>query len=163
MPFTMNAVGRLAHEPVLSVGQGQPWVEFRLLDSRRIRDGGEVVEAATFVAFGEMAEEFCARIEKGQLVHAWGSQMTERFPGRDGVERVKQRFKLFHFEPGARPHRSRAQKAESAGSRVSAPKPAASGTPRQPIRGEAVRPAARAADRQLPPQQQVQSHDDGIF
>lgn len=162
MPFTMNAVGRLAHEPVLSVGQGQPWVEFRLLDSRRMRDGSEVVEAATFVAFGEMAEEFCARTEKGQLVHAWGSQMTERFAGKDGVERVKQRFKLFHFEAGARSQRSRAQEADAT-SRVSAPKLAAAGSPAPRERREASRPAAPVAEHHRPPPREVQSPVDGIF
>lgn len=111
MPFVMNATGRLAHEPQLNVGRGKPWTEFRLLDNRFKRDE-QIVEAVTFVAFGELAEEFCQRAEKGQVIHAWGHQQTEKYTGNDQVERTRTRFVLFEFVPGPRPARSRAAESE---------------------------------------------------
>lgn len=112
MPFVMNATGRLAHEPQLNVGRGMPWTEFRLLDNR-FKAGEQIVEAATFVAFGELAEQFCQRAEKGQMIHAWGHQQTEKFTGNDHVERNRTRFVLFEFVPGPRPARSRAAESEA--------------------------------------------------
>lgn len=107
MPFTMQAVGRLAHEPALTLGRNGPFVEFRLLDSRRTRDG-EVTEAVTFIAYDALAEEVCERLEMGQLVHAWGSQATDRWQDQQGKDQMRVRFRLFHFEPGPRSSRSRA-------------------------------------------------------
>jgi len=102
MSFIMHADGRLAHQPTLSVGKGQPWTEFRLLTNRMSR-GEEVTEAVNFVAFGEMAEEFCQRAEKGQLVKAIGTQATDHYTDGQGQERTKVRFILVHFEMGPRP------------------------------------------------------------
>lgn len=116
MPFVMNASGRLAHEPQLNVGRGMPWTEFRLLDNR-LKSGEQIVEAVTFVAFGELAEQFCQRVEKGQWIHAWGHQQTEKFTGNDQVERTRTRYKLFEFVPGSRPARSRAAESESRATR----------------------------------------------
>lgn len=104
MPFTMNAVGRLAHEPTLNVGRGQPWTEFRLLDNRMSR-GEKITEAVTFVAFGELAESFCQRAEKGQMIFAWGRQETDRYSDRAGQERTRVRYVMFHFETGPPPAR----------------------------------------------------------
>ena len=123
MPFVMNANGRLAHEPQLNVGRGMPWTEFRLLDNR-FKAGEPIVEAVTFVAFGELAEQFCQRVEKGQEIAAWGHQQTEKFTGNDKVERTRTRFVLFEFVPGRRPARSRAAENEA---RTAAPPRAPSG------------------------------------
>ena len=116
MPFVMNATGRLAHEPQLNVGRGMPWTEFRLLDNR-FKAGEPIVEAVTFVAFGELAEQFCQRVEKGQVIHAWGHQQTEKFTGNDQVERIRTRFVLFEFVPGPRPARSRTADSDSRAAR----------------------------------------------
>jgi len=112
MPFVMNATGRLAHEPQLNVGRGMPWTEFRLLDNR-FKGREQIVEAVTFVAFGELAEQFCQRVEKGQVIHAWGHQQTEKYTGNDQVERTRTRFVLFEFVAGPRPARSRAAESEA--------------------------------------------------
>jgi single-stranded DNA-binding protein len=122
VPFIMNAVGRLAHEPSLNVGKGMPWTEFRLLDNRMTR-GEKVTEAVSFVAFGELAENFCQRAEKGQQIFAWGRQETDKFVDREGQERTKVRYVLFHFETG--PARTRQEPAEAPQRRPPAPAPSA--------------------------------------
>ena len=116
MPFVMNATGRLAHEPQLNVGRGMPWTEFRLLDNR-FKAGEQIVEAVTFVAFGVLADQFCQRVEKGQVIHAWGHQQTEKYTGSDQVERTRTRFVLFEFVPGPRPARPRAAESEAPSAR----------------------------------------------
>lgn len=114
MSFIMHADGRLAHQPTVNVGKGQPWTEFRLLTNRMSR-GEEVTEAVNFVAFGEMAEDFCQRAEKGQLVKAIGTQATDHYTDSQGQERTKVRFILVHFEMGPRPRRPEGQGGAQAG------------------------------------------------
>lgn len=133
MPFVINATGRLAHEPQLSVGRGKPWTEFRLLDNR-FKAGETVVEAVTFVAFGDLAEDFCQRVEKGQVVHAWGHQQTEKYTDQNQVERTRTRFVLFEFMAGPRPARSRAADASSQSRQPR--RPSAPSGAREPVGGD---------------------------
>jgi len=110
----MQAVGRLAAEPVLNASRNGGWTKFRLLDTRFAK-GESVTEAVTFVAFGQLAEDFCSRVEKGQVVHAWGHQQTERYTGSDGVERTEVRYVLFEFIAGPRSARARQNDGQAPG------------------------------------------------
>jgi single-stranded DNA-binding protein len=153
MSFTMIADGRLAHEPHLSFGTGQPWTEFRLLSNRMSRRD-EVVEAVTFVAFGALAEDFCQRVEKGQLIKAIGTQMTDRYADRTGVERISVRFRLVHFEAGPRP-RAR-QEAQDGTARRRPPERPAQAQHREPSAGSSLAHGA-------PAMEDSQGGDPGIF
>lgn len=104
----ITAHGRLAHQPEIKMLKQTSVCEFRLLSNRFAR-GEEHTEAVTFFCYGEEAEAFCERVEKGQLISATGTQETDRWTDTSGQERTRVKYKLTWWEAGPRPNRSRVQ------------------------------------------------------
>lgn len=88
--------------------------EFRLLSNRFAR-GAEHVEAVTFFCYGEEAEAFCERAQKGQLISATGTQETDRWTDAAGQERTRVKYRLTWWEAGPRAVRARLQEDGSTG------------------------------------------------
>ena len=95
---------RLAFQPELKLLPGGGSVcEFRLLDTRFAK-GEEHVEAVTFFCYDALAEEFCEKCEKGQLIEAGGHQETQRYiPNGSQEERTVVKYRMAWFKPGPRP------------------------------------------------------------
>ncbi|MEJ8838126.1 single-stranded DNA-binding protein [Ramlibacter sp. AN1133] len=111
--IVITAHGRLAHQPELKMLRQTSVCEFRLLANRFAR-GEEHVEAVTFFCYGEEAEAFCERVEKGQLVSATGTQETQRWTDGSGQDRTFVKYKLTWWEAGPRP-KPRGQEPASTG------------------------------------------------
>lgn len=112
--IVITAQGRLAHQPeVRMLAQGSV-CEFRLLSNRFAR-GVEHVEAVTFFCYDDLAEGFCERTEKGQLISATGTQETHRWTDNSGQERTTVKYRLTWWEAGPRPNRSRGQEQAASG------------------------------------------------
>ncbi len=101
---------RLAFQPELKLlPNGGSVCELRLLDTRFAK-GEEHVEAVTFVCFDDLAEEFCQRCEKGQLIEATGTQETHRYtPNGSQEERTVVKYRMVWFKPGPKPRNQSAE------------------------------------------------------
>jgi single-stranded DNA-binding protein len=131
--------GRLAHQPEVKLLRQTSVCEFRLL-SHRFARGEEHVEAVTFFCYGEEAEAFCERVQKGQLISATGTQETQRWSDSSGQERTFVKYKLTWWEAGPRP---KVRTEETAAPGCQARGSAARGTaPDRPAAPAASRPRA---------------------
>jgi len=125
--IVITAHGRLAHQPELKMLRQTSVCEFRLLTNRFAR-GEEHVEAVTFFCYGEEAEVFCERVEKGQLISATGSQESQRWTDGSGQERTFVKYKLTWWEAGPRPKPKGQEPASTGRQRPEAGKPQRGGT-----------------------------------
>jgi single-strand DNA-binding protein len=87
----MNKVflmGRLGGDPVQKdTKTGKKVVTFSLATSRKSKDRGEVTQWHHVVTWGVQAEHCMAYLKKGQSVLVEGTIRTNRYTGKDGVER----------------------------------------------------------------------------
>lgn len=154
----MNANARLAYQPELKLlPNGGSVCEFRLLDSRFAK-GEEVTEAVTFFCYDQLAEEFCERCVKGQVIEASGVQETQSYQPQ-GAEKKHQvvKYRLTWFKPGAKPRNP----GGDARQEQSAVRPQA-----QPPRRAAAGPvpaATREHGESVPKQHEEQSAKTGFF
>lgn len=102
--ITITAVGRLAAQPECRViGQGTIVCEFRLLSTRYAR-GQEHTEAATFVCWNDVAEEFASTTVKGQEIQATGTQETQYYTPQGGEKTTYVKYNLTWFSRGRKPY-----------------------------------------------------------
>lgn len=127
----LTAHGRLAHQPELNLlPSGTAVCEFRLLSTRYGKGGVEHTEAATFICYGEMAENFCSTTEKGQEIFATGTQVTKEYEGAGG-KKTYVKYQVTWFDRGRKPYRGERAASGSDGSRSGPPpRPQASNPPR---------------------------------
>lgn len=119
--ITVTAVGFIGEKPVLQmVGRDSQKVEFDVIWNRRASQAGAwktVWERATFVAWGEEAENIATTLEKGNNVSCTGLQETSEWMDASGTKKYKARYRLTAW---IRHHTARPQQEESQGRQSSA-------------------------------------------
>jgi single-stranded DNA-binding protein len=122
--ITISATGFIGEKPqLLSVGLNSQKCEFDVIWSRRSKSGGEWKthwERATFVSWGEEAQQIAELLEKGNIVNATGVQETSEWVDRATQQkRTKTKFKLTAW---SKVHTPRPQQSEGEQSYAQAPR-----------------------------------------
>jgi len=98
--ITVTAFGHVAKQPELKViSPTAKKCEFDVLDKRSVKEAGEwveVVESATFVAWGDDAEYLAERLVPGRELEVVGIQETSRWMDGD-VQRKRITYRVVHF------------------------------------------------------------------
>ncbi len=149
--ITISATGFIGEKPqLLTVGQSAQKCEFDIIWTRRSRTGGEWKthwERATFVSWGEEAQQVAELLEKGNIVNATGVQETSEWVDRETKQkRTKVKYKLTAW---SKVHMPRPQQNEGDQSYAQAPRQQQAPLPRPP---QAARyPDANARTSAQPP------------